>query len=198
MPVRVRQSVSSKAACDSTRPTLGTSISRQLQVAQVHVTGPRPLVLRDGRVQRSVVQWFLERAGLAAPVCRCPPPVRTRGPLSSSSSTGTVSPLTILSSQPMGSFPFLSCPGQAGPLAWHLPCVRPWRLRRNGDGSVADYSVTPSAAIMSRPADQACPRCGEGRLVDEVVTGANSYRFCGACRYDWVSRSDGEGQKTRN
>ena len=62
---------------------------------------------------------------------------------------------------------------------------------------MADYSVDPSAAIMSRPADQACPRCGEGRLVDEVVTGANSYRFCGACRDDWVSRSDGEGQKTR-
>ena len=84
----------------------------------------------------------------------------------------------------MGSFPVpvLSRPSWASSLASAL--LKTLELRRNGDGSVADYSVDPSAAIMSRPADQACPRCGEGQLVDEVVTGANSYRFCGACRYD--------------
>ena len=61
---------------------------------------------------------------------------------------------------------------------------------------MTDYSVDPPAPIISRPADQACPRCGEERLVHEVVTGQNSYRFCDVCSYDWVSSRDWEVQSS--
>ena len=56
---------------------------------------------------------------------------------------------------------------------------------------MSDYRVNPPAPVISRPADQACPRCREEQLVDEVVTGRNSYRFCGVCGYDWEVQNTG-------
>ena len=46
-------------------------------------------------------------------------------------------------------------------------------------------AVRQTAAAAQAPPG-AYPRCGEERLVDEVVTGPSSYRFCGVCSYDWV------------
>ena len=67
-------------------------------------------------------------------------------------------------------------------------------LSPNGRGILANL-IRKSRAMRRTPAAAqdlpgTCPRCGEERLVDEVVTGRNNYRFCSVCSYDWVSSPD--------
>ena len=81
-----------------------------------------------------------------------------------------------------------------------LPTLSRWTLIPNGRGILAKL-IRKSRAMRPTPVaaqdpPETCPRCGEDRLVDEVVTGRNRYRFCGMCSYDWVSGSGWEVQKT--